>query len=254
MNHVAWLILTVCLLGVASAADPFEKRTYEYGGKKLLYRMLSPEKIEPGKKYPLVVFLHGAGERGNNNEAQLKHCARKFAEPAIRKKHSCFVIAPQCPRGRRWVEVNWGERKPHTTPETPSEPMGLLLNLLKESMKKLPIDTDRVYASGLSMGGFGAWDLLVRRPNVFAAAIPVCGGADNSKAKTIAHIPIWVWHGGADRVVHTVRSQTMVEALKKAGGKPKYTEIPGCGHGSWGPAYKEPTLLDWLFSHRRKTR
>ena len=246
------LVLAFFFVGKVSANDPFEKRAYNANDKTLLYRFLSPTKIESSKKYPLVIFLHGAGERGDNNEAQLVHCVRKFAEPAVREKHPCFVIAPQCPNGKRWVEVNWGERESHVTPEAPSEPMGLLLRLIDETMINLPIEGNQIYASGISMGGFGTWDLLVRRPKLIAAAIPICGGADNSKAKSIAHIPIWAWHGGADNVVFTIRSQTIIEALIKAGGNPKYTEIPNCGHASWGVAYSEPNLLDWLFSQKRK--
>lgn len=227
-------------------------------GDKLPYRLLTPEGFDPkaadagAKKYPLVVFLHGAGERGEDNIRQLHHVAKEFLKPELRKKYPCFVLAPQCPQGKRWVEVNWGDPKPHTMPESPSYGMTLVLELIPQILKEYPIDQTRVYAAGISMGGYGTWDLLARRPEWFAAGIPVCGGADLATAPKIAQIPLWVWHGDQDKTVPTVRSQLMVEALKKAGGNPKYTELPGIQHNSWSPAFKTPELYDWLFQQQKK--
>ena len=251
-------VLVSLLLGFVSsnallAEDPFEKRTFSGAdGHSLSYRLLSPPNLAAGQKYPLVVFLHGAGERGNNNESQLQHCVRDFAKPENLEKYPCFVLAPQCESRFRWCEVDWGDPKPHLTPKEPSVPTGLLLSLLAEFTKQPAVDTDRLYITGLSMGGFGTWDMITRNPGMFAAAAPICGGADVSAAPSLANLPIWVFHGGADGVVKTVRSHLMIEALKAAGSKTvKYSEYPGVGHGSWRNAFAEPEFFTWMFAQKR---
>lgn len=249
----------LCLLigflgsGALRAEDAFEKRTFTgENGHSLSYRLLSPSKLVAGQKYPLVVFLHGAGERGNNNESQLQHCVRDFAKPENLEKFPCFVLAPQCEGPYRWCEVDWGDPKPHLTPKEPSVPMGLLLNLLAEFTKQPTVDLDRLYVTGLSMGGFGTWDIITRNPGMFAAAAPVCGGGDVSAAPSLAKLPIWVFHGGSDGVVKTVRSHLMIEALKAAGSKVvKYSEYPGVGHASWRNAFAEPDFFTWMFAQKR---
>ncbi len=252
-------ILLLLPLALAPAATAQEvnvdlvlvKKTFtDAQGKTLPYRFLAPEKIEPGQTYPLGVFLHGAGERGNDNTKQLIHGVREFAKPENRKDHPCFLIAPQCPEGSRWVEVDWGAAS-HTMPQTPSEPARLTLELIESLRKDLPIDSKRIYVTGLSMGGFGTWDLLARRPSLFAAAVPICGGADEATAASIATVPIWVFHGDKDGAVQVQRSRNMVAALKKAKGEPKYTEYAGVGHDSWTETYKNPELFKWLFAQTR---
>ncbi len=235
------------------AEDDFEKRTFTGAdGKTLPYRLLKPAHYDAATKYPLVIFLHGAGERGTDNERQLQHCVRDFAKPAIREQHPCFVVAPQCDNAYRWCEVDWGDPKPHQTPKEPSVPMGLLIALLPTLDKEFSIDPSRLYVTGLSMGGFGTWDLVTRFPQRFAAAAPICGGADNSAAPALAALPIWVFHGAVDNVVHPERSRTMVAALKAAGStQVKYTEYPGVGHGCWGNAFAEPDYFTWLFAQHR---
>jgi predicted peptidase len=248
------LLLAALVIALSPAAeDPYAKRTFAgAGGATLPYRLLAPEAPAAGKRYPLVVFLHGAGERGTNNESQLTHCARDFAKPEVRAHHPCFVVAPQCPNDRKWCEVDWGDPKPHLTPKEPSVPMGLLLALLPQLMQELPVDPARVYVTGLSMGGFGTWDLVTRQPALFAAAAPICGGGDVTAAPALATLPIWIFHGGDDGVVKTVRSQLMIAALKQAGSTvAKYTEYPGVGHGSWGKAFAEPEFFSWMFAQQR---
>lgn len=231
---------------------PLEKRVFKgAGGKTLPYRLLLPGKQDPGTRYPLVLFLHGAGERGTDNEGQLRHGVPAFASAAGQEKYPCILVAPQCPTGARWVEVDWGAAS-HQQPEQPSAPMALTLELLDALCKELPVDRSRVYVTGLSMGGYGTWDILARRPEMFAAAAPVCGGADEATAGRIAHIPVWVFHGAKDGVVKTSRSRNMIQALQKAGARPKYTEYPDVGHAAWGPAYKDPELFRWLFAQKRR--
>lgn len=227
------------------------KESFEANGKKLPYRFMKPEKVEEGKKYPLVIFLHGAGERGNDNQLPLVHGVKEFAKPSSRKDYPCYLIAPQCPNGQKWAEVDWSARA-HATPEKPSESAQLLLQVLELLQKNHSIDPNRIYVTGLSMGGYGTWDLLTRHPGKFAAGIPVCGGGDETQAKKIAAIPVWVFHGAKDTAVKPERSRNMVKALEAAGGKPKYTEYPDVGHDSWNKAYADPETIKWLFSQKRK--
>ena len=253
MRCRAWLCGLAILVALAAhAGEDFEARTYKDAqGKTLPYRLLKPSAYDAQKKYPLLFFMHGAGERGTDNKAQLLHVVKMFAKPENREKYACFVVAPQCPGNCKWVEVPWDGDK-HTMPEQPSEPMRLSMELLASLQKEFSIDAKRLYAMGLSMGGFGTWDALSRYPDMFAAGIPVCGGADENKAAALAKIPVWVFHGGNDGVVKTKRARNIVAALKQAGGDPKYTEYPGVGHDSWVKAAAEPELLPWLFAQTKK--
>jgi len=220
-------------------------------GGKLPYRLLKPQSIEAGKTYPLVVFLHGAGERGADNEKQMVHGVPQFASKENREKYPCFLVAPQCPADQRWVEVDWSADS-HVQPKTPGEAGRLTLELIDKLAKELSIDGKRIYITGLSMGGYGVWDLAARKPDLFAAAAPVCGGADESTAATIKHIPAWAFHGAKDTAVKPKRSRNMIAALEKAGGKPKYTEYPDVGHNSWDNAYKDPEFYKWLFDQKKE--
>jgi predicted peptidase len=228
-------------------------RTYaDAQGKKLLYRLWIPRGYDPKKKYPLILFLHGAGERGDDNQKQLAHPdVLHWVREKYAKEHPSFLVAPQCPAGAKWVDVNWWQVPHHQTPPQPAEPMRLTMELLDALQKEFSIDPDRIYVTGLSMGGYGTFDLLVRRPNYFAAAVPLCGGADDSRAKDFAHVPIWIFHGAQDKAVPVVRSRSVVEALRKAGGQPRYTEYPDEGHAIWKRVYADPELARWLFSQVR---
>lgn len=235
-------------------ADAFEKRVYENDkGESLPYRYLPapvPMKANPNAKFPLVIFLHGAGERGTDNTKPLVHGVKTFAMDEYRKKYPCYVIAPQCPDGKRWVEVDWALDS-HTMPEKISDPLRLTMELVDSLLKSSKVDPDRVYITGLSMGGFGTWDAAQRFPEKFAAAAPVCGGADLDQVKRLKNIPLWTFHGLKDTVVKPHRSQKAVEALKAAGGEARLTEYPEVGHNSWVNAYNTPELYEWLFAQRR---
>jgi predicted peptidase len=250
-----FLLSFVLLAGVRSAAadEPYAAKVFEgSGGKKLPYRIMQPEGYSATgtEKYPLVVFLHGAGERGTDNTKQLVHGTGEFAKPENRKKYPCFLIAPQCPDDKRWVEVEWTLKSHKQLPED-SESAKLTLELISGLEKEFRIDTKRRYLTGLSMGGFGTWDLATRHPDLWAAAVPVCGGADESTAPKVAKLPIWTFHGDKDTVVIPERSWNMVAAIKAAGGKPIYTEYPGVGHNSWSAAYADPKMMEWLFAQKR---
>lgn len=415
---IAAAVAVLLITSAAGAADvkDFEAREQrDAEGNALPYRLFRPKDYDPAKKYPLVLFLHGAGERGTNNTAQVRD-ALYFAKASVQAEHPCFVMAPQCPANRpafqvygsnsgeydptyakeygkatagewkayrlqlgklptgvkthllidsrstprmarpvpnspdnprppaksvvefknvrvyesgaagaegkwdlskmgfpksgavavsadgstitvtgdarlkvrlpqpymvtkdtmmefefrspvqgamhaigldtdeqmdyRWVQVDWGG-KTHAMPKEPSTPMRLAMAALDKVRAEFSIDPSRIYLTGLSMGGYGTWDLLARRPGMFAAAVPVCGGADETTAPLIRDLPIWCFHGGADKVVPTQRSRNMIEALKKAGGTPKYTEYPGVGHNSWDKAYSDAEMIGWMFGQRK---
>ena len=242
-------------LPTASAVDgpeAYKFNTYKAAdGLKLPYRMLSPKKIVKGKTYPLVLFLHGAGERGTDNDKQLVHGCGEFAKPNNRQKYPCFVVAPQCPDGKRWVEVDWNLPS-HTMPEKPSVSLKAALELVEKLAAELPVDKSRIYITGISMGGFGTWDAIQRRPELFAAAIPVCGGGDVAQAPKLKDMPIWAFHGDKDSVVMPRRTKDMVEAIAKAGGSATLSLYPGVDHNSWTATYSNPQVLAWLFEQKKK--
>ena len=228
--------------------DRYEAKTFsDSEGTELLYRQYAPESPTAAEKLPLLIFLHGAGERGDDNLAQLKHGALKFITDTFQQQHPCFVIAPQCPKNHRWGSADWYDDT-LTQPAEPTAELKAVRELIDAAVKQYPIDTDRIYITGLSMGGYGTWDALARYPNLFAAAVPICGGGDIQTAKNFASVPIWCFHGGADPVVPVGLSRGMIEALKSAGGSPKYTEYPGVKHDSWTQAYETTALYTWLFA------
>ena len=233
---------------------PFHARTVTVteAGEAVEFRsqLLAPPAIEPGRRYPLVVFLHGAGERGRDNEKQLKYLPTWMAEPALRERHPCFLLAPQCREDERWVDISWADKK--STPQgPPTTDMLAVIAALNAVITAEPVDPGRIYLTGLSMGGYGSWDLAARQPERFAALLPICGGGDEATAPRLAKLPIWCFHGDADKVVPVERSRTMIAAVRAAGGDPKYSELPGVGHDSWTPAYRDPAVLDWLFAQAK---
>lgn len=251
MTHV---VLTIALsqLAAAPVEDRYEEHTYVYTGGEykeasFKWRLLKPAKIETGKKYPVVLFLHGAGERGTDNKKQLQYFPDWISTDEMRAKFPCFVIAPQCRNGKQWVNVPWGAKK--STPQGEiSEQLAAAVGILQEVLAKQPVDRKRVYLTGLSMGGYGTWDLALRHPDWFAAVAPVCGGGDERLAERLKDVPLWAWHGDKDGAVPVERTQQMIAAIKAAGGSPKFTELPGVGHNSWNQAYHGPdNLIPWMF-------
>lgn len=227
----------------------FSKHIKIAGKDTLPYRYYQP-KINEDTKLPLVVFLHGAGERGNDNNAQLLHGVKYFMADSAQSKYPCAIFAPQCPTGKRWVETDWKLLK-HTMPSKPSDPMALVFDVI-DSLKKLPyIDSTRIYITGLSMGGYGTWDAIQRRPGFFAAAVPVCGGGDEAQAPKLKNMHIWAFHGNLDKLVKPERTRNMVAAITAAGGHPKVTYYD-VGHFVWDQAYTTPDLFKWMFFQTKK--
>ncbi|MDX9979966.1 MAG: PHB depolymerase family esterase [Lentisphaeria bacterium] len=248
----AILVTLPSLLAISlTAEEAFEAKVHTSAeGKSLNYRIHLPANMDAAKRYPLVLFFHGAGERGTENTRQLIHGARDFLAFSAKTNTPAIIVAPQCPPNEQWVNTPWSDLS-HTMPPEPSEVMRLTIGLLRECIQTLPVDSRRVYVTGLSIGGFGTWDIIQRHPEIFAAAMPICGGGDTALAPKLAKLPIWVFHGDNDTVVKTVRSRDMVAAIEKAGGKPRYTEYPGVGHNAWSPTYGNGEVLAWLFSQKK---
>lgn len=202
------------------------------------------------KKRPLILFLHGAGERGNDNQKQLSWGVNDIINHSISLGEDPILLAPQCPEGFRWVEVNWQDSS-HSQPIEPSKPLKIVMNLVDSLINKLAIDTNRMYLTGISMGGFGTWDYLIRNPELFAAAIPICGGVDETKLNAIVSVPVWVFHGSLDTVVLTSRSRNAVSELKKLGSKVLYTEYSELSHNVWSKTYENLNVLKWLFNQKK---
>ncbi|GIV36279.1 MAG: phospholipase [Cyclobacteriaceae bacterium] len=240
-------VIFLLSLMITSKAMPqqntgFEKLTFVSETDTLPYRLLRPERAKVNKKYPLVVFLHGAGERGRDNEINLKYITPLFLNEINRKKFPAYVVVPQCPPGIWWAPQNWGEPG-HTPAHT-------VIKLIDSLAIQFNIEKNRIYLMGLSMGGNGTWYLLATYPEKFAAGVPICGWGNPRLIPAMKNVPVWVFHGDADPVVPVDRSRELVNAIRQAGGNPRYTEYPGVGHDSWTPALSEPELLKWLFSKR----
>ncbi|MEI6888666.1 MAG: prolyl oligopeptidase family serine peptidase [Bacteroidales bacterium] len=253
---VLFLIAFFCLTGSsciwAQSSSRFSFNKYANGkGDTLNYRLLFPD-YDTVRKYPLVIFLHGSGERGNDNEAQLQWGVMNFATDQAMVMHPAIVIAPQCPANQEWSNFAENEKtgELRLRPD-PSKPMELVLELIHQLIKTFSIDTNRIYITGLSMGGYGTYDAIERYPRLFAAAVPVCGGGDVSKAASVAHIPVWIFHGSEDAAVNPLYSLDMITALTRAGSRAGLTFYPGIGHFAWLAAYSDPLMMEWLFSQHK---
>jgi predicted peptidase len=184
------------------------------------------------QKWPLMLFLHGAGERGNDLNKVKVHGPAKLVEQG--KEFPFIVVSPQCPADSWWTDQ-----------------LDALMALLDEVQAKYAVDPNRVYLTGLSMGGFGSWALGCRYPNRFAAIVPICGGGEWFLAERMKNVPVWAFHGAKDGVVPLRESQEMVDALKRAGGNVQLTVYPEANHDSWTETYNNPKLYEWLLSQRK---
>ena len=230
-------------------------------GTSLPYRLMTPEPLTKGKdngKYPLVVFLHGAGERGTDNQKQLVHGAQMWMNPQTRHDYPCYVLIPQCPWDAFWAYKTWpASFMPECMPLTPDMPKAYVaLKELIDSCFAMPhVDTSRVYLMGLSMGAMCTYDLCCRFPELFAAAVPICGTVNPariSSSEGIEKIAFSLYHGDADETVPVDGSRKAYSALKEKGASVRLKEFPGCGHGSWNPAFTESDFFSWMFKQRRR--
>jgi predicted peptidase len=252
MKHL-FLIIFTAVFSFSCAAQPrpktaetskFEAKTYQ----TMPYRLFIPANYDNAKKYPLVLWLHGGGARGNDNEKQITEGntlgATIWTRAENQAENPAFVLAPQAPVGEWWAN-NDSELRPSTQ-------LQIVVELLAELQKQYNLDANRLYVAGQSMGGYGTWSIIAEYPEMFAAAIPICGGGNVAKADKMTKTAIWAFHGEIDQAVKVEQSREMIEAIKKAGGNPKYTEYQGVGHNSWINAFAEPDIVSWVFAQRRK--
>ena len=228
-----------------------EKRTFAAEGFTLPYRFHKPAACAENVRYPLVLFLHGAGERGDDNTATLVHGVVPLCKYAM-KHGDAFVVAPQCPENCQWVNKDFGA-KTMTRPEAPSRELAAVMALVKEIAAEYPVDASRIYVTGISMGGFGSWDIVARMRGFFAAMMPICGGVDETTAADYKDEPLGIrfFHGGVDKTVSPDYSRRMDKALTDAGKVHGYTEYPGVDHDSWTRTYANEDDLFWMFEQRR---
>jgi predicted peptidase len=238
------------LLFFASAAraqdivDGFVARIHvSANGVRMPYRLYIPDQGSRRRALPLVVYLHGSGGVGDDNRRQISGGnvagTHLFATSAMQIRHPAFVVAPQLPVGQRWGAPDSEMPSPYAT---------LVLELLETLAKEFSIDANRIYLMGQSLGGRGVWDLVSKRPNLFAAGVPLCADGNSARAGAARRVPIWAFHGAADPVVSVAGSRDLVAALKALGSRVKYTEYADVGHDVWTRAFAEPALPDWLFA------
>lgn len=250
----AAIMLSACgqLPGAPGINDAYQPRMHHStDGDSMAYRLLAPEDAADTTLYPLVVFLHGSGEKGHDNKKQLKLGASVFSNPATMKQYPAYVVFPQCQHDT-WI----GEFNPLAfMPGAPDKPlsanMSKVVGIIDETIASCPIDTSRIYLIGISMGGVGVYDLARRYPERFAAAVPICGAYNPDLLAPAAEVPFMIFHGEIDPVVPTFIARDDYRALHQAGADVRYIEFSGAKHDSWHQALNHPDLLPWLFAQQR---
>ena len=246
MTAQALLVMALAAMPLFAqgAVDGFIGKVLKNRGQSMPYRLFVPQGYDKTKKYPLVIWLHGAGSAGEDNIGQIsldnKLGTHFWTRKENQDKHPAFVLAPQSTGG--W-DSNAGTNL--------SDELKLVLDILDVVRKDYTIDPDRMYVAGQSNGGVGAWGLITKRPGLFAAAIPLCGAGNPGIASRAAKTAVWAFHGEKDDVIPSEHSRNMIAAMKKAGGTPRYTEYKGIGHEIWETVFKEPSLEEWLFAQHK---
>ena len=232
----------------------YKYATHEQDGKVLPYRILLPEDYDVLKEYSLLLFLHGSGERGEDNELQLVHGGKLFLEADFRKKYPAIIVFPQCPTDEYWGTVSDREgpskfsfsKNPKNNPT-----LDMVEGMLENILLNYGVDEKRIYIGGLSMGGMGTFEMVYRNPRTFAAAFAICGGANPEIARRIRK-PVWrIDHGEADEVVPVQFSIQMGNALKEKKASVWLNLHPNVNHNSWENVFADPTFLPWLFSQSK---
>jgi len=253
-SYLLFTVLLITSLFVHAQNDLFQQKEFIYKGDTLNYRVLFPENYNNKNSYPLVLFLHGSGERGNDNQKQLVHGSSLFTDSLNRHNFPSIVLFPQCPANQSWVtKENFSDGKLNITDtKEPTKPL-LLAKLLVDFYKKTEaVNTRRIYILGLSLGGMGTFDLICRYPDFFAAAIPICGAVNNERLKRVRKMPIRIYNGDIDTSVSPDYSRNAFIELKAEGSQSvEHIEYQGVGHDSWTPAFAEPDFLKWLFSQHK---
>jgi len=249
------MLLTVAaMLTPSYASDYFENFTYEShtssDGSVLPYRLYVPQSYSPENEYPLVIFLHGAGSRGTDNYIQLYgsglHYMMGFGYD------ECIIFAPQCPEDSQWVLTPWSDGAYSTEIVDISPQLCAVMDAAGKLCREYRVDLSRLYLTGLSMGGFGTWDLITRYPDIFAAAMPICGSGDPSKGEVLAEsqTAIMTFHGTEDPVVPFEGTKATVDAITAAGGNVIFTPYKGMKHDTWTTTYSNPEVYEWMFAQK----
>lgn len=253
-----WFLLFVVIGGSAQWQSNYEHKSFTLNQDTLNYRVMYPLGFSENSSYPVVLFLHGAGERGNANQKQLVHGGSLFSEPQNRQNYPAIVIFPQCPTDSFWSNASIDRSKKgrgklmFRNGGEPTKSMHLVVKLMDSIVKKSFVKDDQVYVIGLSMGGMGTFEILSRRPQMFAGAIPICGGGNVEAAAAYAKgVPLWVVHGAKDDVVDPDFSLEMVRGILAAGGHPRFTLYDDANHNSWDSIFSEPDFMSWLFTKKR---
>lgn len=262
MKYRYLLIILLLIAQAAQAAvtdtSAFIRKTYvSKTGETLLYQVLYPENYDKNRTYPLILFLHGAGERGSDNVTQLRHPSEMLLDSQNRKNYPAIVLLPQCPADQYWPfsehpdkDLRWDRISyPVNTPI--SKPLRLANELLDYYCESEAVDMNRIYIIGLSMGGMGTFDMVTRFPEKFAAAIPICGGVNVSRLKKAEKVAFRLFHGDIDQVVPVSTSRAAYKELKHLGAKVEYIEYPNVNHDSWVQAFREPDFMEWLFKQKK---
>lgn len=251
------ILLMLPIAMEAQSKEDFKRDHFIADEDTLNYRVLFPVDFSKTEKYPVVLVLHGAGERGDNNEAQLVHGSDVFLNEENREKYPAIVIFPQAPKEDYWAKV---EVKRDTMPfqfdfknkEEPTKSLDLVMKLMDSVVDQDFVKKDQVYVGGLSMGGMGTYEIIYKKPEMFAAAFAICGGANPEIAKDYPeNFNIWIFHGEKDDIVPPILSKTMAREINHHGGNAKLSLYPDDNHNSWDSAFSEPYLLKWLFSQKR---
>jgi predicted peptidase len=257
MKRLILTIATALICCYIFAQESYQAAEFTSADTKitLKYRYLTPHAEKPGKKYPLVIFLHGSGERGNDNEAQLLHGGQMFLNPVYREKYPAYVLFPQCPQefSGAYERGKLETLDPHYMPVNPPlQPiMQTVMELINSYIDMPSVDNRRVYIIGLSMGGMATFDLACRFPGTFAAAIPICGSVNPQRLVNAGKVHFRIFHGDADKSVPVEGSRGAYKALKAIGADVEYIEFAGCTHNSWNPAFNYPDFMKWLFKQKK---
>jgi predicted peptidase len=220
-------------------------------GETFPYRLSAPQFPEAGKTYPLILFLHGSGECGTDNRRQLVVGLPTLMAALLRRPEPVIVVAPQCQNGNWWVK-RLAMRPEYAAAQEPTASLEVALELCRHLVEERQADSNRLYITGLSLGGFGTWDAVQREPSLFAAAVPICGGGDIRRIQEIKRLPVWVFHGAQDKNVPVDCSRRMVELMKQSGNRSvRYTEVEGAAHNVWDQAYANGDMIEWLFRQTR---
>ena len=257
ISVVLLVLLSATVSLTAQDLSPYQKEYFILGNDTLPYRILLPVNYDANTKYPLIYFLHGSGERGNDNEKQLVHGGKLFLKDDVRRDYPAIVVFPQCPQNSSWTNLKSkrgadGKRVLDFSADTPvTKGMQMAQALLHQLLNNYGVKKKQVYIGGLSMGGMGTFEIVRREPSLFAAAIPICGGGNPDVKKKMKKVKWWIFHGAKDTSVPLELSVQMHEALLKKGAQAKLTIYPEAGHNSWDSAFAEPGLLPWLFAQHR---